>query len=165
MSKKAKKKKKKKKKRTTGKNRGARKKAKRPFHLVFLRGMRYKPAAIAAAILVSLVVASALAMNFAVKKYEVIMVVDDKACHCVKRRCVTLDTKVTELVNKEFKGRVKITRLQYRDKDTKKIMNKYNMGMVPAVVLINRGGEIKGNWHYYNFKIEDFKNTITGSKG
>ncbi len=107
-----------------------------------------------------IIILAVFALNPAGNKCSVIMVVDNKACRCVKKRCAALDTQATELAESKFKNKVEITKLQYRDKSTKSVMDKYNMGMVPSVVLLDSEGEVKGSWHYYNFSIEKFEGAI-----
>ena len=79
------------------------------FKSALLRGMTRKKAMVVIPVLAVLLFFSiAAAVRIASNKFEVIMVIDKKACHCVKRRCVTLDTQVSGLIDNKFKNKVKI---------------------------------------------------------
>jgi hypothetical protein len=91
----------------------------------------------------------------------VIMITDSQACHCVKNRCISLKNQISDVLKINFNNSVRFKVIEYRNKKrSEKIMNKYNMGMIPAVVIINKKGEAIYNSNFYNFSIEEFKNKI-----
>lgn len=91
----------------------------------------------------------------------VIMITDSQACHCVKNRCDYLKNQISDVLKINFNNSIRFKVIEYRNKKrSEKIMNKYNMGMIPAVVIINKKGEAIYNSNFYNFSIEEFKNKI-----
>lgn len=96
----------------------------------------------------------------------IIMITDSRACHCVKNRCISLKSQISDLLKSNFNNSVRFKVIEYRDKNrSEKIMNKYNMGMIPAVVIVNKNGEAIYNGSFYTFNIEEFKNKIYELKG
>jgi len=101
------------------------------------------------------------AMNSLSDKDSIIMITDSKACHCVKNRCFSLKNQISDLLKQKFNNNIKFKVIEYMDKPrSEKIMKKYNMGMVPAVVIINKKGEVIYNGNFYSFNIDDFINKL-----
>ncbi len=99
-------------------------------------------------------------------KNSIIMVTDSKACYCVKNRCFSLKNQISDLLKNKFNNSVKFKVIEYRDNSrSEKIMNKYNMGMIPAVVIVNKKGEPIYNSNFYSFNIDDFTNKLYELKG
>ncbi len=96
----------------------------------------------------------------------VIMITDSRACYCVKNRCISLKNQISDMIRINFNNSVKFKIIEYWNKKrSEKIMNKYGMGMIPAVVIVNKKGEAIYNSNFYNFNIEEFKNKIYELKG
>lgn len=96
----------------------------------------------------------------------IIMITDSRACHCVKQRCINLKNQISDMIRLNFNNSVRFKVIEYWNKPySEKIMNKYSMGMIPAVVIVNKNGEAIYNSNFYNFNIEEFKNRIYELKG
>lgn len=127
---------------------------------------KYKNQIITASILMLIIFFGLFASYFFSDNNCVIMITDSRACHCVKNRCISLKSQISDILRKNFNNGVRFKVIEYRDKArSERIMNKYNMGMIPAVVIVNKKGEAIYNSNFYNFNIEEFKNKIYELKG
>lgn len=121
---------------------------------------------IISSLIVLFIISGIYALQQMSDKNCIIMITDSRACHCVKNRCISLKTQISDLLKSNFNNSVRFKVIEYRDKNrSEKIMNKYNMGMIPAVVIVNKNGEAIYNGSFYTFNIEEFKNKIYELKG
>lgn len=127
---------------------------------------KYKKVIIISSLITLFVISGIYAIQQMSDKNCIIMITDSRACHCVKNRCVSLKTQISDLLKSNFNNSVRFKVIEYRDKNrSEKIMNKYNMGMIPAVVIVNKNGNAIYNGSFYSFNIEEFKNKIYELKG
>ncbi len=127
---------------------------------------RYKKHIIIAGILLLFIFTGIYASYYFNDNNSIIMIIDSKACGCVKKRCISLKEQISQFLKENLKNRMRFKVIEYRNKPlSEKIMNKYGMGMIPAVVIINKKGEAIYNSNFYNFNIEEFKNKIYELKG
>lgn len=131
----------------------------KPAGFSFRRGH----AVIAAAALV-LVIFSA-GFLFSAGKKEVIMVTDSKACRCVKVKCVSMEAQVKEQLSKNRgKGRLKLLELK-DEKNSKPVMDKYSMGMVPCLVVLDKDKNVVYSASGFNFNPDEFSAALTKKGG
>lgn len=127
---------------------------------------KYKKAIIISSLIFLFVVSGIYALQQMSDKNCIIMITDSRACHCVKQRCISLKSQISDMLMLNFNNSVRFKVIEYWNKKrSEKIMNKYGMGMIPAVVIVNKNGEAIYNSSFYNFNIEEFKNKIYELKG
>ncbi len=96
----------------------------------------------------------------------VIMITDSRTCQCTKKKCAVLKNQIADMIRINFNNSVRFKVIEYWNKSrSERIMNKYNMGMIPSVVIVNKKGKSIYNANAYNFDIEQFKNKIYELKG
>jgi|DewCreStandDraft_4_1066084.scaffolds.fasta_scaffold06457_14 hypothetical protein len=127
---------------------------------------KYKKVIIISSLVALFVISGIYALQQMSDKNCIIMITDSRACHCVKNRCVSLKNQISDMLRLNFNNSVRFKVIEYWNKKrSEKIMNKYGMGMIPAVVIVNKNGEAIYNSSFYNFNIEEFKNKIYELKG
>ncbi len=116
----------------------------------------FKPGhGIIAAILIGVLIFSAVSVLSGADK-EVIMITDSKACKCVKVRCISMEEQVREQLSKSKAG-AKFTLIELKDeKRSKPLMDKYTMGMVPCLVVVDKNDSVVYSAGAFNFNTEEF---------
>lgn len=116
---------------------------------------------------VFILIISALYESYALSDNDcIIMITDSHACHCIKKRCFSLKNQISDLLKQKFNNNIRFKVIEYRDKKrAEKIMNKYNMGMVPAVVIVDKKGNAVYNGSFFDFKAEEFTKKLFELKG
>lgn len=117
-------------------------------------------------VIVLLIAGISYAMYNLSDKNCIIMITDSRACHCVKQRCISFRGKISEILQTKFNNSVRFKVIEYSNKPrSEQIMNKYNMGLIPSIVIINKHDQAIYNSSFYNFNKEEFINKIYELKG
>ncbi|MFP4466731.1 MAG: hypothetical protein ACLFP1_06750 [Candidatus Goldiibacteriota bacterium] len=102
------------------------------------------------------------------QKGEIILAVDSSACRCIKARCERVERQVKDMLETEkISGLVKLSIYdKAKDKKTEEIMDKYEMGLIPHIVFIDKKGDAIYSANAFRFRLNDFRGTIiTAVKG
>ena len=79
------------------------------------------------------------------KNGKIILTINSGACHCVKSRCFNMQKEVKDFISEKGYGpsiELKTYDMISGD-EAAKIIEKYQMGMPPYIILLNNNDEIK----------------------
>jgi len=70
----------------------------------------------------------------------IVLAVNSGACNCTKNKCVNMEKLVRDFISEKNLGdkvRITVVDLQ-KGEDAQKVMDKYQMGLIPYMVIINK---------------------------
>ncbi len=82
-------------------------------------------------------------MSISTNSGEAIFIYLSKACRCTRRKCNVMESKLHNVMTNQKYSKVKLTKIDYstNPKDANKILDKYKLGPIPVVVILDPNGE------------------------
>jgi len=83
-------------------------------------------------------------------KAKVVLITTSQACKCIKKRCNLIDKQITQIMTNQNYSNIEVLKIDYaKEKDkANTILNKYSLGGIPIIIIINRKQEILYNQSY-----------------
>jgi hypothetical protein len=80
-----------------------------------------------------------------VKPAKLVLAVDSSACSCVKNRCVNMESEIKNFIKENtLSNKVDLKVFDNSKNDgTKAVMDKYQMGLYPYIVLVDKSDQVR----------------------
>lgn len=80
-----------------------------------------------------------------VKPAKLVLAVDSSACNCVKNRCVNMENEVKDFIAQNSLSETTDLKVydNFKNSGTKAVMDKYQMGLYPYIVLVDKNDQVR----------------------
>ncbi|HRQ44954.1 MAG TPA: hypothetical protein PLB12_11470 [Candidatus Goldiibacteriota bacterium] len=80
-----------------------------------------------------------------VKPAKLVLAVDSSACSCVKNRCVNMESEVKDFIAQNSLSDTAELKVydNFKNTSTKAVMDKYQMGLYPYIVLVDKNDRVR----------------------
>ena len=80
-----------------------------------------------------------------VKPVKLVLAVDSSACSCVKNRCINMESEIKNFIKENILSNEVDLKVFDNSKNdgTKAVMDKYQMGLYPYIVLVDKSGQVR----------------------